>query len=438
MVLKQAEWYLSAGEHPRVLVDGWEISKRASLEFLEIFKISANISDLQLLKSVARSSLNTKLVNNSAEQLTDVVVDAILNIHKDAKEDIDLFMIEIMDMKHKLETNIKLIKGLVFDHGSRHPNMPKCLTKSYILNCNISLEYEKTEINSSFFYSNVEQKNKMVTAERETTNSKVNAIIELKKMVCNTSDKSFVIVNQKGIDPESLDMLAKEGILALRRAKRRNAERLQLSCGAYCVNSVEELSPDCLGYAGIVYESCDGDEKYTFMEDVKHTHSVTILIKSPTDQVITQIKDAIRDGLRSVKNVLDDKAILFGAGAFEVAASMHLMNTTRKMLKGKAKLGVDCFSQALLSIPKILAQNAGLDAQESIISLQTEREKGNNVGLNLTTGEATDVKLLGSDDNYCVKRQILQSASTISSQVLLVDEIIRVGSSNRYHRKNVS
>merc|ERR1711920_904190 len=97
-----------------------------------------------------------------------------MGIRKDAKEVIDLFMIEIMDMKHKLETNIKLIKGLVFDHGSRHPDMPKCLTKSYILNCNISLEYEKTEINSSFFYSNVEQKNKMVNVERNITNAKVN------------------------------------------------------------------------------------------------------------------------------------------------------------------------------------------------------------------------------------------------------------------------
>merc|ERR1712113_744769 len=242
---------------------------------------------------------------------------------------------------------------------------------------------------------------------------------------------TFVIVNQNGIDLKSLDMLAKEGILSLRRAKRRNAERLQLACGAFCVNSVEELSPDCL-----VYARSDGDEKYTFMEDVKHTHSVTILIKGPTDQVITQIKDAIRDGLRSVKNVLDDKAILFGAGAFEVAASMHLMNTTRKMVKGKVKLGVDCFSQALLSIPKILAQNAGLDAQESIISLQNEQEKGNNVGLNLTSGEATDVKHLGIYDNYCVKRQILQSASTISSQVLLIDEIIRVGSTS--HGKNAT
>ena len=48
--------------------------------------------------------------------------------------------------------------------------------------------------------------------------------------VC-TGGQGFVVINQKGIDPMSLDLLAKEGILGLRRAKRRNMERLSLACG---------------------------------------------------------------------------------------------------------------------------------------------------------------------------------------------------------------
>merc|ERR1711933_266840 len=245
-----------------------------------------------------------------------------------------------------------------------HPDMPKYMERCFILNCNISLEYEKSEINSSFFYSNAEQKEKMVDKEREFTQAKVHAIIELKRKVCDTPDKSFVIINQQGIDPMSLDLLAKDGILALRRAKRRNAERLQLSCGAYCVNSVDELSPECLGFAGIVYEHNLGDEKYTFLEDVKHPYSVTILIKGPTNHAISQINDAVRDGLRAVKNVIDDGAVLQGAGTFEVAASQYLMKKTRIIVEGKIKLGVESFAQALLGIPKILAENAGFNAQE--------------------------------------------------------------------------
>lgn len=76
----------------------------------------------------------------------------------------------------------------------------------------------------------------------------------MKKKLCDGNDKTFVIINQKGIDPPSLDALAKEGILALRRAKRRNMERLSLACGGYALNSVDNLTEECLGYAGVVYE----------------------------------------------------------------------------------------------------------------------------------------------------------------------------------------
>lgn len=98
-------------------------------------------------------------------------------------------------------------------------------------------------------------------------------------------------MNQKGIDPLSLDALAKNGILALRRAKRRNMERLVLACGGVAVNSVEELSsPDVLGRAGLVFEHTLGEEKYTFVEDVPSPRSCTILVKGPADHTLAQVR----------------------------------------------------------------------------------------------------------------------------------------------------
>jgi T-complex protein 1 subunit zeta len=88
-----------------------------------------------------------------------------------------------------------------------------------------------SEVNSGFFYSSSEQREKLVEAERKFVDEKVKKIVELKNLVCDQAvdgkekKKNFVILNQKGIDPLSLDILAKNGILALRRAKRRNMER---------------------------------------------------------------------------------------------------------------------------------------------------------------------------------------------------------------------
>merc|ERR1719355_550024 len=113
---------------------------------------------------------------------------------------------------------------------------------------NVSLEYEKTEVNAGFAFSNAEQRDKLVESERRFTDDKVKKIIALKRQVCTEENKkSFVVLNQKGIDPPSLDMLAKEGIIGLRRAKRRNMERLCLACGGNALNSVEDMKLEDLG-----------------------------------------------------------------------------------------------------------------------------------------------------------------------------------------------
>ncbi|TQD78557.1 hypothetical protein C1H46_035881 [Malus baccata] len=360
-LMKQSERYIDEGMHPRVLVDGFEIAKRATLQFLEKFKtpvVMGNEPDKEILKMVARTTLRTKLYEALADQLTDIVVNSVLCIRK-PEEPIDLFMVEIMHMRHKFDVDTRLVEGLVLDHGSRHPDMKRRAENCYILTSNVSLEYDK------------------------------------------------------------------------RRAKRRNMERLVLACGGEAVNSVDDLTPDCLGWAGLVYEHVLGEEKYTFVENVKNPHSCTILIKGPNDHTIAQIKDAVRDGLRAVKNTIEDEAVILGAGAFEVAARQYLVNEVKKTVKGRAQLGVQAFADALLVVPKTLAENSGLDTQDVIIALTGEHDQGNVVGLNHNTGEPLDPQMEGIFDNYSVKRQIINSGPVIASQLLLVDEVIRAGRNMR-------
>ncbi|GJV79161.1 T-complex protein 1 subunit zeta 1, partial [Tanacetum coccineum] len=303
-----------------------------------------------------------QLYESLADQLTDIVVNAVLCVNK-PEEAIDLFMVEIMHMRHKFDVDTRLVEGLVLDHGSRHPDM-------------------KRRAENCFFYSNAEQREAMVVAERRSVDERVRKIIALKNKVCEGTEDNFVIINQKGIDPPSLDLLARAGIVALRRAKRRNMERLVMACGGEAVNSVEDLTPDCLGWAGLVYEHVLGEEKYTFVENVKHPNSCTILIKGPNDHTIAQIKDAVRDGLRAVKNTIEDEAVVRGAGAFEVAARQYLVNDVKKTVKG--------------SWPGIIS---GLGSQDVIISLTGEHDNGNVVGL-------------------------IYTEPVIASQLLLVDEVI--------------
>merc|ERR1711892_1436694 len=247
----------------------------------EAFKvaIAEPLNDREKLVCVARTSLRTKITPSIADSMAEAVVDAVRCIKK-PDQPLDLHMVEVLHMRHKLVTETKLIKGLVLDHGARHPDMPKRLENCYILTCNVSLEYEKTEVNSGFFYKSAEDREKLVTAERKFIEDRVQKIIELKKKLCSKENgKTFVVINQKGVDPFSLDAFAKEGMMALRRAKRRNMERLALAVGGVAMNSVEELTEDCLGQAGLVYEHVLGENKFTFVEQCANPQSVTILMK---------------------------------------------------------------------------------------------------------------------------------------------------------------
>uniref|UniRef100_A0A3B4V0Q0 Chaperonin containing TCP1, subunit 6A (zeta 1) n=1 Tax=Seriola dumerili TaxID=41447 RepID=A0A3B4V0Q0_SERDU len=404
-LLKQADLYVSEGLHPRIIAEGFEAAKEKALAVLEEVKVTREM-DRETLINVARTSLRTKVHAELADLLTEAVVDAVLAIAK-PNEPIDLYMVEIMEMKHKTDCDTQLIRGLVLDHGARHPDMKKRVEDAYVLTCNVSLEYEKTEVNSGFFYKSAGEREKLVAAERKFIEDRVQKIIALKNKVCPNGEKGFVVINQKGIDPFSLDALAKEGIVALRRAKRRNMERLTLACGGIAMNSVDDLTAECLGHAGLVYEH-------------------TLLIR--TNCLSLTIVLAFSDYPLFI--FVSSGSVVSGAGALEVAVADALVKH-KPNVKGRAQLGVQAFADALLVIPKVLAQNSGYDPQETVLKLQMEyKESGQLVGVDLSTGEAMVAGDAGVWDNYSVKKQLLHSCTVIASNILLVDEIMRAGMSS--------
>lgn len=147
--------------------------------------------------SVARASLRTKVEPELADALAPMCVEGVLTIRRDTQP-IDLFMVEIMTMQHQSALDTRLVKGIVTDHGGRHPGMPKRLTNAFILTLNVSLEYEKTEVNSEAIYKTAEERDRMVIAERKFIDDRVRKIIDLKRSVCDDKNgATFVIINQK-------------------------------------------------------------------------------------------------------------------------------------------------------------------------------------------------------------------------------------------------
>lgn len=415
------------------------------------------------------------------QQLSRAVVQAIQTIQDVPKDDeeqqhqqpIDLHRVEILTVQRQQATDSRLVQGLVLDHGARHPDMPQTLHNCYIMIANVSLEYEQAETAAGFVYSTAEEREKLVQSERLWLDERCRQIVALKRQVCGapgSGEKSFCIINQKGVDPLSLDMFAKEGILCLRRAKRRNMERLGLATGGQPILSLQDLSPDMLGFAGKVSQVQYGEDKYTFVEDCPHSKSCTLLLQGPNTLTISQIQDAVQDGLRAVKNAIEDEALVPGGGAFELAASWYLQQVVAaQMTSNKTKLGVQAFAQALLIIPKTLAANAGFDVPETLLQMTEEFKTSNGghnqlmamfdsdrnkdkdgdaaapeaatttkitaIGLDVKTGQPMLPEMEGVWDNVRVKRQSLYLTTVLANQLLLVDEVMRAGKQmgNRAH-----
>lgn len=423
-LLKQAERLIMEGLHPRVITDGYEVAKNHSLTLLDEFKLKKE-ADASLLTQVARTSLGTKLQPMWAEMLVNIVSEAVQIVHTPGKE-IDLHMVEIMHMVHRQANETRLVKGLVMDHGGRHPDMPKSIKNCYILSINVSLEYEKTEVHSGFYFSTAEQREKLVATERALTDQACAKIIEAKRKFC-TKGEGFCVINQKGIEPYYLDQFAKEGILALRRAKRRNMERLMLCVGGKGLNRVDDIKFEDLGWANNVYQQSIGEEKYTIVEEPKNPKSCTILIKGPDEHTIAMLKDAVRDGLMAVKGAIEDKGVIPGAGAFEIFLYSKLVEFKDKIL-GKTKMGVQAFADALLVVPKVLAENSGYDVQDSIIMLLDEyKNKKVPVGLNIYEYGVISPEKAGIFDSYSAKKTFLTITTTLAEQLLLCDEILKAG-----------
>lgn len=354
------------------------------------------------------------------------VVDAVQCIYS-PDSPLDLHRVEILVLQRRTALDSRFVRGLVMDHGGRHPDMPSVLKQVHVMICNVSLEYEQAETAAGFVYSTAEEREKLVESERVWLDERCRKIVDFKRFVCKDGE-TFCIINQKGVDPLSLDMFAKEGILCLRRAKRRNMERLALATGGQAILSLEDLDASHLGFAGKVSEETYGDDKYTFVEDCPNAASCTLLLQGPNQLTVEQIKDAVKDGLRAVKNVVEDKAVVPGAGAFELAASMYLTENTVPKTTGKAKLGVAAFAEALLIIPKTLAANSGFDVQGALLQLKEERKAtGMAVGFNCATGQPMLPELEGVWDNVRVKRQSLYLSTVLANQLLLVDEVMRAG-----------
>ena len=419
-LLGKAEDLINKNVHPTVIIDGYRKAADKALQMLETIAITVEPKDKGYLKKVAMTSMASKLVAENREQLAEIVVEAVLDVAEKVGDEIRVDLDDIMVEKKPGEsvTDTKLIKGIILDKEVVHPGMPKRVENAKIALLDTALEVEKTEFDAKI---NIETPEQMESFLKEEENMLREMVDKIAKSGAN------VLVCQKGIDDMVQHFLARKGVLAVRRAKKSDMEKLAKATGGKVVTNLNDMTKKDLGKAALVEERKIGDDKMTFVEGCKNPLSVAILIRGGTERIVEEAERSLHDALCVVRDVVQEPKILAGGGAPEIEIARTLRDYA-KSLPGREQLAVQRYAEAIETVPLTLGENAGLDPIDILTELRARHEKGEKwAGVDVFEGKVRDMENLEVYEPLVVKKQLIKSATEAATMILKIDDVIASG-----------
>ena len=418
-LLENAEKLIVKDVHPTIIVDGYRKASNEALKAIKKVAIKVSPTDKVWLTKVAKTALSTKLVAKHADVLSEMVVDACLQV---AEKPIgsNNYSLDIDDIKVEKKpggslTDTSVRHGIVIDKEIVHGAMPTKITNAKIALIASPLEIEKTEFDAKLNISDPAQIKAFLDQENQMLKTMSDKI---KKAGAN------VVLAQKGIDDVIQHYLAKEKITAVRRIRQSDADKIAKATGAKIITNVNELRSSDLGSAGLVEQREIENDKWVFVEKCAKAKSVSLLIRGGTQRIVDEAARSVNDALMVVKDVMEYPFVVAGGGAPEALISHHLRTWSNK-LSGRIQLAVQQYSDAIEKISLALAENAGLDHIDAQVELRAKHGKGNNwIGININSGKVDDMQKVGVFEPLAVKEQIITSSTEATSMILRIDDVI--------------
>ncbi|MDP2837585.1 MAG: thermosome subunit alpha [Methanobacteriaceae archaeon] len=416
-LLKKAENLLDMDIHPTIVAMGYRQAAEKAQEILNDISIDAD--DKETLIQVAMTAMTGKGTEKAREPLARLVVDAVKQVEEDGEVEIDHIKIEKKDGAIVEES--KLVQGVIIDKERVHPGMPKKVEDAKIALLNCPIEVKETEVDAEIRITDPTQMQAFIEQEEQMIRDMVSTIVDT---------GAHVVFSQKGIDDLAQHYLSKAGVMAVRRVKKSDIEKLSKATGAKVVTNIEDLSADDLGDAGIVSEKKISGEEMIFVEDCKEPKAVTLLVRGSTGHVVSEIERAIDDAIGVVAATVEDGKVVAGGGAPEIEIAKRLKDYA-DAISGREQLAITAFAEALEVVPKTLAENAGLDSIDSLVDLRAAHENSVYMGLDVFEGAVTDMYKAGVIEPHRVKKQAIQSASEAAEMILRIDDVIASSGAGR-------
>ena len=417
-LLKKAEELLDQNIHPTILVSGYRKASQKAIEVINKIAVPLDINDRKTLLKVALTSMSSKAVGGAKEHLAEISIDAVKQIaeQRGDKTIADIDNIQLIKKTGKSLLETQLIQGIIIDKEVVNPGMPKVKENAKIALLDSALEIEKTEITAEIRIKDPKQMKAFLDQETDMMQEMVSKI---------KASGADVIFCQKGIDDMVQHFLSKEGIMASRRVKESDMEKLSRATGGRIISDLDDLKKEDLGMAGHVEERKIGDDKMIFVEKCKDPHSVAILIRAGLERMVDEAERAMIDSLSVVSDVIENNKIVAGGGAVEIEIARELRKYATKV-GGREQLAVEAFADAVEVIPRTLAENAGLEPIDILVELRSKHDtaEGKNFGINVFTGKLQNSIENGVIEPIVVKEQAIKSAAESAAMILRIDDVI--------------
>ncbi len=418
-LLKKAEDLVEQNVHPTTLVNGYKLAAVEAVNVLSKMGVKVAPSDRKRLVDIAATSMAGRSVGPAKDYLAGIVVDAVTQVAEklDKKYSADVDNIKVEKKHGGSVYDTQLITGLIIDKERVHPRMPKVVKNAKIALLDVAIEIKKTEVDAKIQIRDPTQLQKFLDEEENSLRGMVDAVAK---------SGANVLLCQKGIDDLAQHYLAKKGILALRRIKKSDMEKLARATGGKVVSTLDDLKKSDLGSASLVEERKVGDDDMTFITGCKNPKSVSILIRGGTEHVVDEIERSMNDALKVVALVIEDGRAVPGGGAPEIEVSLRLREYATSV-GGREQLAIEAFAEAMEIIPWTLGENAGLDSIDLLIKLKSKHEgkKGSkNAGLDVNTGGPGDMLRMKILEPLRVKTHAIESATEVASMILRIDDVI--------------
>lgn len=409
-LLNKAQELLEDGISTSVVVKGYRNATAKALEILKNVAIDAN--DKETLKKVAITALSGKGSNYAKDKLADIIVEATLRIEEDGVSDID--NINIQRISGDSVEDSFLAEGVVMDKAPLSKNMPKDLKNAKIAIMKYPIELKEINTDTKIDITSPEQFELFLNNEEEMIKGLVDKIVD---------SGANALFCQKGIDDLAEHYLKKAGIMAFKRVKKSDIERISKATGAKLVTDIEDLTEDKLGSAGHVHVDKIFDHELTFIEECENPKASSIVLRGSTRYVTEQIARALDDALGVVAATIKEGKVLIGGGACEIDLVKQLREYGESV-SGREQLAILKYAEALEVIPRTLIENAGLDTINLIADLKAAHEESRFIGINVFTGKLSDMKEEGVIEPLRVKIHALQSAGEAAEMILRIDDMI--------------